>query len=530
MRSVEPDAVCMVVTDLTERKKTDELKRMQQVLRASEARFRSVLDNSRDVIYRLNLQTGRYDYISPSAEVVLGFPVAKFMEMDSKTSLAMIHPDDLPAMRTWVSSLEEAGEAELEYRQRTKNGDYRWISNRASLVKDNSGRPLYRNGNIRDITESKQAADELREREAQLATLTNFVPQFVWMCTPDGSNIYFNQRWVDYTGMTLEESYGKGWNTPFHPDDKQAALSAWDRAVETGEQYRVESRLRAADGTYRRFLVRAEPMRDTAKATERWFGTCTDIEDIKRAEEALLRSEKLASVGRMAATIAHEINNPLETIGHGVYLALSNRGTPPEVKSYLELATKELEQVRQITKRTLSLSRERNERKLVDLRESVESTLRLFDTKLQARRITVEKRYSDVGRISALSGEIQQVISNLLSNSMDATPNHGKVQFRLSRTITRRGLRAVRFTVADTGCGIPKERLKKIFEPFFTTKEVVGNGLGLWVTKQIVEKLGAEIRVRSKIGKGTAFSIVFLIDQETQKLMVMKVNATGVAF
>jgi signal transduction histidine kinase len=156
--------------------------------------------------------------------------------------------------------------------------------------------------------------------------------------------------------------------------------------------------------------------------------------------------------------------------------------------------------------------------------------LRLFDTKLQARRITVEKRYSDVGRISALSGEIQQVISNLLSNSMDATPNHGKVQFRLSRTITRRGLRAVRFTVADTGCGIPKERLKKIFEPFFTTKEVVGNGLGLWVTKQIVEKLGAEIRVRSKIGKGTAFSIVFLIDQETQKLMVMKVNATGVAF
>jgi signal transduction histidine kinase len=318
--------------------------------------------------------------------------------------------------------------------------------------------------------------------------------------------------------------------TPFHPDDKQAALYAWDRAVETGEQYRVESRLRAADGTYRWFLMRAEPMRDTAKATERWFGTCTDIEDIKRAEEALLRSEKLASVGRMAATIAHEINNPLETIGHGVYLALSNRGTPPEVKSYLELATKELEQVRQITKRTLSLSRERNERHLVDLRESVESTLRLFDTKLQARRITVEKRYSDVGRISALSGEIQQVISNLLSNSMDATPNHGKVQFRLSRTITRRGLRAVRFTVADTGCGIPKERLKKIFEPFFTTKEVVGNGLGLWVTKQIVEKLGAEIRVRSKIGKGTAFSIVFLIDQETQKLMVMKVNATGVAF
>lgn len=143
-----------------------------------------------------------------------------------------------------------------------------------------------------DISARKQVEQALREREAQLATLTDLVPQFVWMCTRDGSNVYFNQRWVDYTGLTREESYGEGWNTPFHPDDKQAAWDAWNRAVETGTQYRIESRLRAADGTYRWFLMRGEPLRDTAGAgVEKWFGTCTDIEDIKQAENALRTSQ-----------------------------------------------------------------------------------------------------------------------------------------------------------------------------------------------------------------------------------------------
>ena len=113
--------------------------------------------------------------------------------------------------------------------------------------------------------------------------LADFIPQFVWMCTPDGLNVYFNQRWVDYTGLTLEESYGKGWNIPFHPDDKQAAWDAWNHAIETGEQYHVESRLRAADGSYRWFLMRGEPLRDATGGVVYWFGSCTDIHLAKEA-------------------------------------------------------------------------------------------------------------------------------------------------------------------------------------------------------------------------------------------------------
>jgi PAS domain S-box-containing protein len=144
---------------------------------------------------------------------------------------------------------------------------------------------------LRDITERKQAEIALRESETAFVTLANCVPQMVWMCTPDGLNVYFNQRWVEYTGLTLEESYGRGWNTPFHPDDKQAAWDAWNQATATGGTYRVESRLRAADGSYRWFLIRGVPLCDASGNIVKWFGSCTDIDDLMRTEQKLQESE-----------------------------------------------------------------------------------------------------------------------------------------------------------------------------------------------------------------------------------------------
>jgi PAS domain S-box-containing protein len=146
--------------------------RAEEALKESEARFRSVLDDSRDVIYRLNLQTGRYEYTSPSVEETLGYSPAEFMAMDIKTALAMIHPDDLPSVRAEIARMEETGRGELEYRLQTNNGDYRWISNYMTLIKDGAGRPLYRNGNLRDITGRKKAEEELFRVNRELRAIS----------------------------------------------------------------------------------------------------------------------------------------------------------------------------------------------------------------------------------------------------------------------------------------------------------------------------------------------------------------------
>jgi PAS domain S-box-containing protein len=132
----------------------------------------------------------------------------------------------------------------------------------------------------------------LRESEAEFQVLAESMPQMVWMTRPDGWNTYFNRRWVDYTGLSLEESYGHGWNAPFHPDDRQRAREAWQRAI-TGGDYSAECRLRAADGTYRWMLVRGLPLRDGDGHTVKWIGTCTDIDEVKQAQEAALRSESV---------------------------------------------------------------------------------------------------------------------------------------------------------------------------------------------------------------------------------------------
>jgi two-component system, cell cycle sensor histidine kinase and response regulator CckA len=176
---------------------------------------------------------------------------------------------------------------ELSYRVVWPDGQVRHLLGLGKVDRDGKGQIIDVGGTAQDVTERKLAEDALRESEEKFRTLVNFVPQMVWISTPDGLNTYCNRRWVEYTGMTLEQSYGEGWSVPYHNEDKHIAWDAWNHAVASGERYQIECRLRAADGGYRWFLVQVEPVRDIADKIVKWFGTCTDIEDMKRAEAAL---------------------------------------------------------------------------------------------------------------------------------------------------------------------------------------------------------------------------------------------------
>jgi PAS domain S-box-containing protein len=180
---------------------------------------------------------------------------------------------------------------DFELPKNTATGRRIWVRSIGQAVRDSDGRIVGLQGAFQDISTRRQGEEALRESEAELRTLAESMPQMVWMARADGWNTYFNQRWVDYTGLSLEDSYGHGWwNTSFHPDDRQRAWEAWQQAIAGGE-YNLECRLRAADGSYRWMLVRGLPVRDGEGHTVKWIGTCTDIDELKQAHEAAQRSE-----------------------------------------------------------------------------------------------------------------------------------------------------------------------------------------------------------------------------------------------
>jgi PAS domain S-box-containing protein len=279
-----------VATDLREQKQNDldvsEHRRVDEALRASEARFRSVLENSRDVIYRVNVQTGHYDYISPSAETVVGFSPDELAAMDVETAQAMIHPDDAPAMRAGVARLETTGTADVEYRQRAKNGDYRWLSNHMFLVKDSSGRPLYRSGNIRDITEQKQAECALRQSEAQHRALFDNSIDAIFATAPDGRVFAANRVACQTFGMTEEELIRAGregitdWSDPRHGP-------ALAERARSGHLRRELGYVRK-DGT--KFTAEISSVILPDRATS--FVILRDITERKQAEEELRKGEE----------------------------------------------------------------------------------------------------------------------------------------------------------------------------------------------------------------------------------------------
>jgi two-component system, cell cycle sensor histidine kinase and response regulator CckA len=206
---------------------------------------------------------------------------------------SVLDPGELPrVLERWQASITTGEPFEMVFSLRGADGVFRPFLTRIVAIKNAEGRVMQWFGTNTDISEQKRIERELRESEENFRTLVNCVPQMVWISTSDGLNTYCNRRWVEYTGMTLEESSGTGWRKPYHNDDKQVASDAWSHAVATGGRYQVESRLRAADGGYRWFLVQVEPVRDAGGKIVQWFGTCTDVEELKRAEEAVRDSEQ----------------------------------------------------------------------------------------------------------------------------------------------------------------------------------------------------------------------------------------------
>ena len=266
------------------------------------------------------------------------------------------------------------------------------------------------------------------------------------------------------------------------------------------------------DGSRFPAVVSVTALRDAQFSIIGYLLIGTDNTARKQAEEALLRSEMLASAGRMAASIAHEINNPLEAMMNTLYLARTTRGMPDQALTYLDIADGELMRIAHITRQTLGFYREFSAATSNSASGLLGSVVNLLQAKIRANGATVEQSCERPLQILGIAGELRQVLANLLANSLDAIGPDGKIVLRASASCDPfTGKRRVRITVSDCGCGMSAATAGRIFDPFFTTKGSVGTGLGLWVCKQLVEKNGGSIKVRSKIDgqhRGTSFSIL----------------------
>lgn len=349
----------------------------------------------------------------------------------------------------------------------------------------------------------------LQEREEQFRTLADSVPQLAWMAEADGHIFWYNQRWYQYTGAAPEGMMGWGWESVHDPTVLPEVLVRWRAAIKTGKRFEMVFPLRGRDGNFRDFLTLIVPVRDANGNVVRWFGTNTDITEQRRSEEALRRSEKLAATGRLAASIAHEVNNPLEAVANLLYLA---KRQPSDVTKYLSAAEQELDRIAEITRHTLGFYRETASPTEMSVADVADGVLALYDRKLKFKNIKVKKRFSKNTEIKGFPGEIRQILANLVANAIEAVNPGGCVSMKIFHAREWGGQRrcGVRVTIMDNGSGINREQMKKIFEPFYTTKKDLGTGLGLWLTENLVRKHQGTIRVRSTSDSqrnGTAFSI-----------------------
>jgi PAS domain S-box-containing protein len=266
------------------------------------------------------------------------------------------------------------------------------------------------------------------------------------------------------------------------------------------------------DGSRFPAVVSVTALRDAQQSIIGYLLIGTDNSARKRAEEALLRSEMLANAGRLAASIAHEINNPLEAIMNTLYIVRTSADLSESTREYLDIADGELMRIAHIARQTLGFYREFSAATSNSAYALIESVVNLLQAKIRAKRVAVDQQCKDQLRVMGIAGELRQVLANLLANSLDAIGQDCRIVLRASASVDpSNGKRRVRITVADCGHGMGAATTKQIFDPFFTTKGSVGTGLGLWVCKQLVEKNGGSIQVRSNTQgerRGTTFSIV----------------------
>lgn len=368
---------------------------------------------------------------------------------------------------------------------------------------------------LREMAQREKHAREIRQREEWFRVTLASIGDAVIATDQQGKVIFINPIGEDLLGIKLATAQGQLIDKIFPIFNEQTHLPVENpvaKVLQLGHTMGLANHtvLQRADGKTIPIEDSAAPIYDDQTRLRGVVMVFRDVTAEKQAQDVMRKAEKLAAAGRLAATVAHEINNPLEAVGNLIYIVRNSAGLPQEVQGYLMMAEAELERVSHITRQTLGFYRDSSVPEPVQVRSVIESVLRLYDNKMKSKGITVELDQTECPPILGLQGELKQLMANLISNAADAVGQRGRI--RISVKPSRAKGKGVEIRVADSGPGVATENRARIFEPFFTTKKDVGTGLGLWVSKEIAERHSGTLQLSTdqESSLGGAVFTVFL--------------------
>jgi PAS domain S-box-containing protein len=491
---------CLDIHD--QREVAEKLRIASETLRDSEERLRLAQQVGTIGTFEWNVQTNVNRWTA-ELEAIYGLRPGEFAGTQQAWE-RMLHPEDsAEAIKQVEISLQTGVPVQAEWRVIWPDKSIHWILGRWQAFKDESGQPIRMTGINIDITSRKQA----EQVERRLAAIVESSDDAIVSKDLSGIVTSWNPAAEKMFGYSAEEMIGRPISAVIPPeleDDERKILETIGRG-ERIEHFETVRLTKGGEGIDVSLTI--SPLRDQTGRVIGAAKIARDITQEKKTEQALRTTERLASVGRMAATVAHEINNPLEAVTNLVYLAKGS-AVRKDVQEYLEAIEEELDRISHITKQTLGFYRESTAPSAMRVGPMLDPLISFLGARARNKRVEIRPEIRQDPEIFAIAGEIRQLIANLLSNSFDAVDSGGLIRIRVSAARFKgQDSPGTRITIADSGHGIPPSVRSKLFEPFFTTKKDVGTGLGLWVCTNIVKRHHGSIRVKSSATPGRSWTV-----------------------
>ena len=495
-------------------------KQAEERLRQSEAELRQLIDVIPQHVVVLEVD-GSFLYVN---QVALEYSGLTLEDSLAKDVLAKIfHPDDQErVVRERQQAIARGVPWDAEVRIRGKDGEYRWFMIRLNPLRDEQGRIYRWYGTRTDIEDRKRAEERVRQSEAELRQLIDAIPQQVFVFDANWNPLFANQREREYTGLTLEEAHSKDAIARiFHPDDLKILEGLRQGMLSENVPSEIEARIRGKEGQYRWFLIRDNPLRDEQGRVLRWYGTRTDIEERKQAEEALRRAQtelahvaRIMTMGELAASIAHEVNQPLSGVvvnGNACLRWLA--GDSPNLEEAREAvrrivrdgkrAGEVIARIRALATKT-AIAKER-----LDMNEAIREVMALAGDELRKNGVAVRTEFApDLLPVLGDRVQLQQVVLNLVMNGIEAMSSVQERPRGLSVRTQNDDADQVRVTVQDSGIGLDPQSMERIFDAFYTTKHG-GMGMGLSISRSIIQNHGGKLW--AVVNDGPGMSVQFTI-------------------